>query len=116
MSYLLDVSDYDSFDSLQNFEKKTEEKEILNVEVIEVVDSNTIIVDAVPDDNVIQIFVYGKKTNDFHTLDKEQLFTLNIGATQKLTKKVETLETENTQLKSQIQDLINRVSLLENAS
>ena len=39
------------------------------------------------------VFVYGKEVNDFHTLHKQKLFTLNFSATQELIRKVEQLET-----------------------
>jgi hypothetical protein len=39
-----------------------------------------------------KIFVYGKKVDDFHVLNKEYIFTLNISATQELHKKLEIQE------------------------
>ena len=44
-------------------------------------------------------FIYGKEINDFHTLSKEYIFTLNVSATQELYKL--------------IVDLQNRISILE---
>jgi hypothetical protein len=46
------------------------------------------------------VFIYGSKVNDFHTLDKSYIYTLNVCATQELYKL--------------IQDLQNRISILEN--
>ena len=48
------------------------------------------------------IFCYGKKVDDFHTLDKQKLFTLNFSATQELDKKVIALENENAELKAEL--------------
>ncbi len=45
-------------------------------------------------------FVYGTKINDFHTLDKNYIYTLNVCATQELYK--------------MIQDLQERIRILEN--
>lgn len=45
------------------------------------------------------IFVFGKKVNDFHTVDYNRIFTLNVSATQELARKVEQLEKENQALK-----------------
>jgi alpha-tubulin suppressor-like RCC1 family protein len=68
------------------------------------------------------IFLYGKEVNDFHTLNKSKLFTLNFSATQEIDRiqqqektKVEALEievaslkTEITELKQLVQDLLNK--------
>jgi hypothetical protein len=43
------------------------------------------------------VFCYGKEINDFHTLDKQKLFTLNFSATQELDRKVTALETVGNQ-------------------
>lgn len=45
------------------------------------------------------IFVYGKKVDDFHTVDYDRIFTLNVSATQELARKVELLEKENAALR-----------------
>ena len=52
-------------------------------------------------------FVYGKKINDFHALDKNYIYTLNVSATQELYKLIQ-------QQNLIIQDLQNRISILEN--
>ena len=51
--------------------------------------------------------VYGTKINDFHTLDKNYIFTLNVCATQELYKLIQ-------QQQIIINDLQNRLSILEN--
>jgi Chaperone of endosialidase len=51
--------------------------------------------DAAPD----KIFVYGKKVSDFHTVDYDRIFTLNVSATQELARRVEQLEAENATLR-----------------
>ena len=66
------------------------------------------------------IFCYGKEVNDFHSLHKQKLFTLNFSATQELIRKVEQLETENVSLtskvaslESQMIEVLNRLQTLE---
>jgi hypothetical protein len=39
-----------------------------------------------------KIFVYGTEVNDFHTLNKDYLFTINFAATQELDRKCTALE------------------------
>lgn len=46
-----------------------------------------------------QIFVYGKKVNDFNAVDYDRIFTLNVSATQELARQVEQLKKENQALK-----------------
>ena len=53
------------------------------------------------------MFIYGSKVDDFHTLDKSYIYTLNVCATQELYKLIQ-------QQNIIIQDLQNRISILEN--
>jgi hypothetical protein len=55
--------------------------------------------------NLDQVFVYGKFVHDFHIVDYDALTTLNISATQALLQRVEALEAENAQLKSENESL-----------
>ena len=50
-------------------------------------------------ENIKQCFVYGSNVDDFHTLDKNYIFTINVCATQELYKLIEQLQ--------------NRISILE---
>jgi uncharacterized secreted protein with C-terminal beta-propeller domain len=52
-------------------------------------------------------FVYGTEVDDFHALNKDYIFTLNVCATQELNKKID-------QQNQTINDLINRITQLEN--
>jgi hypothetical protein len=58
-------------------------------------------------ETIKECFVYGSKVDDFHTLDKTYIFTLNVCATQELYKLIQ-------QQNIIIQDLQNRISILEN--
>jgi len=53
------------------------------------------------------IYAYGSEIDDFHTLDKQKLFTLNFSATQELIRKNEALE-------ALVQTLSDRITALEN--
>jgi hypothetical protein len=53
------------------------------------------------------VFVYGSKVDDFNTLDKSYIYTLNVCATQELYKIIQKQETI-------INDLISRITKLEN--
>jgi len=53
------------------------------------------------------LFIYGKKVNDFLKLDYQSLYCLNIKATQELYKIIQQQQTT-------INDLINRITILEN--
>jgi hypothetical protein len=58
--------------------------------------------------------VYGKEVDDFKTLDKTYIFTLNVCATQELSRKIDNLNNTIQQQQTIINDLINRITLLEN--
>ena len=53
------------------------------------------------------VFIYGSKVVDFHTLDKSYIYTLNVCATQELYKLIQ-------QQNIIIQDLQKRIEILEN--
>jgi hypothetical protein len=52
-----------------------------------------------------QVFVYGYEVEDFHTLNKDYLFTINFAATQELDRKVQALKSENLGLKTELSNL-----------
>jgi hypothetical protein len=54
----------------------------------------------------VEAFVYGYNINDFHTLDKTYIFTLNVCATQELHRRI---EAQSVLLKSQD----DRIKVLE---
>ena len=51
-----------------------------------------------------QLFVFGKKVDDFRAVDYDRIFVMGIGAIQQLSKDVDELEQRNKQLKSLKQD------------
>ena len=54
-----------------------------------------------------QLFVYGEQVNDFRTVDYEGLTTLNISATQELSKQIQAQQKEIDELKEEISQLKN---------
>jgi hypothetical protein len=64
-------------------------KNKIDCKILEITSSYIKIDKSLEDD---KIFVYGKKVDDFHVLNKEYIFTLNISATQELHKKLEIQE------------------------
>jgi hypothetical protein len=68
------------------------------------INSNVIKIDK--DINSSNVFVFGKEIDDFHTLKKDYIFTLNVCATQELYKLIQNKNII-------IEDLKNRLSILE---
>ena len=62
-----------------------------------------------------KVFVFGKKVNDFHVVDYDQLFSMNIGATQQLAMQNQTLMKENAALKAENEAIEVRLAALERA-
>ena len=73
--------------------------------VVEIIDNYSFRIDIELKET--NIFVFGKKVNDFKKLDYESLYCLNISATQELYKLIQ-------QQNIIIQDLQNRINILEN--
>jgi hypothetical protein len=72
-------------DKIKCYDK--DNKEIL-VEVIEVIDDLTFRIKDIEYSDT-EIFVYGTFVDDFHTLNKDYIFTLNVCATQELHRRIE---------------------------
>ena len=63
-----------------------------------------------------QLFVYGRLVKDFRTVDYDRLFTLGISSVQELSKQVDLLKIENTQLRAaadKVDQLEEQVTLLK---
>ena len=50
--------------------------------------------------------MYGSKVNDFHTLDKSYIYTLNVCATQELYRTIQSQQEQIDDLKEQIKTLM----------
>lgn len=104
-------------------------KEIINNNTIELF-SNLLTLDSASDlcvydedSGKYKVFVYGQLVNNFHRLDKNTIWTVAAAALQEVDRqlvaekeKTATLETEVSTLKTQMSDLLARVSSLENVS
>ena len=66
------------------------------------------------DSNLYQdIHIQGKKVDDFHILNKNAIFTMNVGATQELYKIIQKQQQTIDNQQTTITDLISRIELLE---
>ena len=69
----------------------------------------------------IEYFIYGEEVNNYHSLNKDSIFTITTAAVQEIDRivieqknKITNLENENQQLKDQIQNILIRLQNLEN--
>lgn len=65
------------------------------------------------------VFLYGEQVNDFHTIDKQKLFTVNFSATQEIDRiqqkhamEIENLKNENAELKQQLLSIQQQLNQL----
>jgi len=85
------------------------DKEVF-VEVEEVIDELTFRIKELETayvDN--KIFVSGTEIDDFHTLTKEYIYTLNVCATQELHRRIEAQEKRIKELETKLEKLINYI-------
>ena len=89
---------------------KNDNKKTFNI--IDIIDDK-IKINEVLDKNETECFVYGTEVNDFHTLDKTYIFTLNVCATQELYRLIQELREDNNIQKQQIIDLQNQINIIK---
>jgi len=87
------------------------------VKIIEIIDEKTFNIDEEIETDHNRIFVYGQEVPDFHSLDKDAIFTIATSALQELdkelqetNKRVKLLEEENQTLKQQINEIVERLT------
>jgi hypothetical protein len=83
----------------------------INVEVEEVIDELTFRIKPLEipyTDN--KIFVYGTEIDDFHTLNKDYIFTLNVCATQELHRRIISQEERIKELETKMTQILNNIS------
>ena len=95
-------------DKIKCYDK--DNKEIL-VEVIEVIDSLTFRIKEIECSDT-KIFVYGTEVYDFHTLNKDYIFTLNVCATQELHRRIEAQNVVIQSYEDRIKDLETKMERL----
>ena len=88
-------------------------KNILNVSdnIIEIDNVDNII-----SDNSNNIFVMGQKVDNFHALKKDAIWTISTAALQEVDRQLQEEKTKVATLQSQYNDLLSRVSELENST
>ena len=60
-----------------------------------------------------KVYVYGRRVNDFHTLDKNAIFTVGIAALQEVDRQVQRQQATIDQLTAQLADVTARLAQLE---
>jgi hypothetical protein len=94
-------------DKIKCYDKDNKE---INVEVDEIIDDVTFRIKTLETpytDN--KIFVSGTEIDDFHTVDKSYIFTLNVCATQELHRKILSQEERIKELETKLEKLINYI-------
>ena len=86
------------------------------MKVEEVIDELTFKIKAIDDMKPLEythdkIFIHGTEVEDFHTLTKEYIFTLNVCATQELHRKIISQEERIKELEIKIEKLMNYISI-----
>ncbi|MBA4853101.1 tail fiber domain-containing protein [Emticicia sp. BO119] len=76
--------------------------------VIQVIDNQTIVVDNWLE-KTNKAFIFGKKVNDFRTVDYDRIFTLGISAIQELNKEIENMKTSYEQRLSALEAKMNNI-------
>jgi hypothetical protein len=90
-------------DKIKCYDK--DNKEII-IEVIEVIDSLTFRIKELGEYTDTKIFIYGTFIDDFHTLNKDYIFTLNVCATQELHRRIEAHEDRIKDLEEKVDRLL----------
>jgi CII-binding regulator of phage lambda lysogenization HflD len=102
-----------------------EDKEII-VTIKEKINNKSFTINEILEEN--EYFIYGEEVTNFHSLDKQAIYTIATAALQEIDRelvdeknkvnnlenKVNNLENENQQLKNQIIDILSRLQNLEN--
>ena len=90
-------------DKIKCFDKVNKE---VFVEVVEIIDEKTFLIKNIVYDNDV-IFVYGTEIDDFHTISKEYIFTLNVCATQELHRRIISQEERIKELEAKVNIILN---------
>ena len=96
-------------DKIKCYDK--DNKEII-IDVIEVIDSLTFRIKELGEYTDTKIFIYGTFIDDFHTLNKDYIFTLNVCATQELHRRIEAQNIIIKAHEDRIKDLEEKVERL----
>jgi hypothetical protein len=87
------------------------DNKVINIEVLEVIDELTFkIKELETEDTDNKIFIYGTEIDDFHTLDKSYIFTLNVCATQELHLKIKSQEARIKELETKMEQILSKAN------
>ena len=75
--------------------------------------SNTLTFAEPIDSSSNSVFVYGREVQDFHHLNKDVIFTINVAATQELDRQLQAAKGKIQQLEETLSNVITRLSALE---
>jgi hypothetical protein len=94
------------------------DNKFIKVEVVEVIDELTFRINIIEEDqrdyNDNKIFVSGTEVDDFHTISKEYIFTLNVCATQELHRRMEAQKVVIQSQEERIKELETKLEKLIN--
>jgi len=94
-------------DNIQIIDKEKEEK--LSYKILEISPDHIKIDKSINGD---ECFIYGKEVDDFHTISKEYIFTLNVCATQELHRIIQKQQQEIDELKTTLSNVLERLNNL----
>ena len=100
-------------DNIKCYDDKNNE---VLVKVDEVIDEITFKIKAIDDMKPLvythdKIFIHGTEIDDFHTLSKEYIFTLNVCATQELHRRIISQDERIKELEAKMTDILKYLSL-----
>jgi hypothetical protein len=84
----------------------------ITVNITKIIDDKSFEIDVTQETS--QIFVYGQEVNNHRGINYDTIFMLSFYVTQLLDKEVLDLKSENQELKTQMSDILSRLSALEN--
>jgi hypothetical protein len=82
-------------------------------EVISIHEENSFTVNGWTAGPVDDVFVYGREVDDFHNINYDYIYSLNVSATQELARRLFDLEKDNESLRSEVKGIDERLLKLE---
>jgi hypothetical protein len=104
------ITEYDISSNIKIYDsiKIITDNEVNDYMIIYIISSNSFIIDK-NIETTKDCIIYGTKINDFHTLDKSYIFTLNVCATQDLFKIIQKQQNDINNLELSVNNLLNIV-------
>jgi hypothetical protein len=96
---------------------KDDIERMLEVNVKQIISGTELQLEQILDTDTNEVFVYGQKVNDFHTLNKDAIFTVSVAALQEVDRQLQTAKESfnNKQptldtMTQQVQDILSRLT------